>query len=39
MIGVADRIEIWSMAKWEDFRDIAEDSFEDIAEDMIDFGL
>ncbi len=39
VIGVADRIEIWSMAKWEDFRDIAEDSFEDIAEDMIDFGL
>ncbi|APZ49102.1 cell division/cell wall cluster transcriptional repressor MraZ [Jeotgalibaca sp. PTS2502] len=39
VVGVSDRIEIWSNTKWEDFADMAEDSFEDIAESMIDFGL
>ncbi|AZP05086.1 division/cell wall cluster transcriptional repressor MraZ [Jeotgalibaca ciconiae] len=39
IVGVSDRVEIWSNAKWEEFADMAEDSFEDIAENMIDFGL
>lgn len=39
IIGVSDRIEIWSSAKWEAFAEEAEESFEDIAENMIDFGL
>lgn len=39
IIGVSDRIEIWSKTRWEEFAETAEESFEDIAENMIDFGL
>lgn len=39
MIGVSDRIEIWSSERWEEFADSIEEDFEDIAEDMIDFGF
>ncbi|WP_124057540.1 division/cell wall cluster transcriptional repressor MraZ [Vaginisenegalia massiliensis] len=39
VIGVADRIEIWSSEKWDQFAEQAEENFEDIAETMIDFGL
>lgn len=39
IVGVSDRIEIWSDHKWEQFAELAEASFEDIAENMIDFGL
>ncbi|MBG9979636.1 division/cell wall cluster transcriptional repressor MraZ [Facklamia sp. DSM 111018] len=39
VIGVSDRIEIWSSELWDDFADDAEENFEDIAEDMIDFGF
>ncbi|AXY25978.1 cell division/cell wall cluster transcriptional repressor MraZ [Suicoccus acidiformans] len=39
VIGVSDRIEIWSKASWDAFADVAEENFEDIAEDMIDFGF
>lgn len=39
IIGVSDRIEIWSNKKWEEFAETAETSFDDIAENMIDFGL
>lgn len=39
IVGVSDRIEIWSNTRWEEFAESAEDSFEDIAENMIDFGL
>ncbi|EFR31197.1 division/cell wall cluster transcriptional repressor MraZ [Eremococcus coleocola] len=39
VIGVSNRIEIWSSAKWDEFANIAEENFEMIAEDMIDFGL
>lgn len=39
VIGVSNRIEIWNAALWEEFTEEAEDSFEDIAEDMIDFGF
>lgn len=39
VIGVSDRIEIWSSELWEGFASDAEDNFEDIAEEMIDFGF
>lgn len=39
VIGVSDRIEIWSSEQWESFAAVAEENFEDIAEDMIDFGF
>lgn len=39
VIGVSDRIEIWSQERWMKFSDEAEESFDDIAENMIDFGF
>ncbi|MFC1703733.1 division/cell wall cluster transcriptional repressor MraZ [Candidatus Omnitrophota bacterium] len=36
IIGVSNRIEIWSQKKWEDFYATSKDSFEDIAEKLID---
>lgn len=39
VIGVSDRIEIWSEERWTSFAEEANESFEDIAEEMIDFGL
>lgn len=39
IIGVSDRIEIWSEEKWTAYAEDANESFEDIAEEMIDFGF
>lgn len=39
VLGVSDRIEIWSKEKWENVSFEIEESFEEIAEDMLDFGL
>lgn len=39
VIGVSDRIEIWSSERWEEFANDIEDDFEDIAEEMMDFGF
>ncbi len=39
IIGVSDRIEIWSEERWTAFADDADKTFEDIAEEMIDFGF
>lgn len=39
VIGVSDRIEIWGSEVWETFVGEIEDEFEDLAENMIDFGL
>ncbi|WP_047390067.1 division/cell wall cluster transcriptional repressor MraZ [Pisciglobus halotolerans] len=39
IIGVSERIEIWSEEKWLQFSEEAEESFDEIAEDMIDFGF
>ena len=36
IIGVSSRIEIWSKDKWEEFYKATKDSFEDIAEKLID---
>ncbi len=35
VIGVSNRIEIWSQKKWEDFYTNSSDSFEQIAENML----
>lgn len=39
VIGVSDRIEIWSSDQWNSFAEEAEEDFEAIAEEMIDFGF
>ncbi|MGO3731712.1 MAG: division/cell wall cluster transcriptional repressor MraZ [Vagococcus sp.] len=39
IIGVSNRIEIWSDARWNDFSVEAEENFDEIAESMIDFGF
>ncbi len=39
VIGVSNRIEIWDETRWEEFSNVAEESFDEIAENMIDFGL
>lgn len=37
IIGVSSRIEIWSAELWEAYYEEAEESFNDIAENLIDF--
>lgn len=39
IVGVSNRIEIWDEAKWQEFSEAAEENFDEIAENMIDFGL
>lgn len=39
LVGVANRIEIWSAERWESFADDAAESFDDISENLMDFGL
>lgn len=39
VIGVSERIEIWSNDRWSEYAMEAEESYEDIAENMIDFGF
>lgn len=39
VIGVSNRIEIWSEDRWSDFATEAEENFDEIAETMIDFGF
>ena len=39
IIGVSDRIEIWSEDRWLSFAEEVEENFEDLAENMIDFGF
>jgi len=36
VIGVSDRIEIWAKSKWQEFIDTNKDSFEDLAEKLMD---
>ena len=36
IVGVSSRIEIWSKEKWEEFYKTSKDSFEEIAEKLID---
>lgn len=39
VIGVSNRIEIWEKAKWEEYFTNSEESFAEIAENMIDFDI
>ena len=39
IIGVSNRIEVWSEERWNEFSQEAEENFDDIAETMIDFGF
>ncbi|MDF0725287.1 division/cell wall cluster transcriptional repressor MraZ [Cytobacillus sp. S13-E01] len=39
VIGVSNRIEIWEKTKWEEYFSHSEESFSEIAENMIDFDI
>lgn len=39
VIGVSNRIELWDQAKWEDYVGESEESFTEIAENMMDFDI
>lgn len=39
IIGVSSRLEIWAKDLWEDYYDESEQSFNDIAENIIDFDF
>lgn len=39
VIGVSNRVEIWSKEKWDSYVESAEESFEDIAENIVDLGI
>jgi MraZ protein len=39
ILGVSNRIEIWSKQIWEDYFDQSEESFAEIAENMIGFDI
>jgi MraZ protein len=39
ILGVSNRIEIWSKSKWEEYFLQSEDSFAEIAENMIGFDI
>lgn len=39
LIGVSNRIEVWDKARWETFSEEAEENFDDIAEEMLDFDF
>lgn len=39
IIGVSNRIEIWNRHRWEEVTAVAEENFDAIAEDMIDFNF
>lgn len=39
VIGVGSRVEIWSIENWENYNQIAESSYEKIAESLVDLGL
>lgn len=39
IIGVSNRAEIWSASEWEAYSKEAEDSYEEIAENMVELGI
>lgn len=39
IVGVSDRIEIWSKERWEEFSEQANENYDDIAEDLDDIEL
>ncbi|MBF0252235.1 MAG: division/cell wall cluster transcriptional repressor MraZ [Candidatus Omnitrophica bacterium] len=36
IVGVSDRIELWDIKKWNEFYNSSKESFEDIAENLLD---
>ncbi|WP_438433403.1 division/cell wall cluster transcriptional repressor MraZ [Gorillibacterium sp. sgz500922] len=39
VIGVSNRVEIWSRAVWEEYSQKSEESFNEIAEKLVDFNF
>ncbi|WP_226578468.1 division/cell wall cluster transcriptional repressor MraZ [Halobacillus litoralis] len=39
VIGVSNRIEFWSQEEWEGYFEASEESFSEIAENMLDFDI
>ena len=39
VIGVSNRVEIWSKARWDIYMDQAEESYEQIAESIVELGI
>lgn len=39
IIGVSTRLEIWGMEVWQNYSDETEDSYEELAEKMVDFDI
>jgi len=39
VIEVSSRVEIWSKERWESYVDDAQESFEEIAENIVDLGI
>src|SRR5690606_34637064 len=39
VIGVSSRVEIWSKENWESYSKMSEQSFNEIAEKLVDFNL
>ncbi|OLN22871.1 cell division/cell wall cluster transcriptional repressor MraZ [Domibacillus antri] len=39
IVGVSNRMEIWSASKWDTYLELSEQSFSDIAENLPDFDL
>lgn len=39
VIGVSSRIEIWSRHRWEEYMQQAEESYEEIAENIVELGI
>lgn len=39
VIGVSSRVEIWSKESWGSYVDVAQESFEEIAENIVDLGI
>lgn len=39
VVGVSDRIEIWDEDRWQAFSTAAAENFDEIAENMVDFGF
>jgi MraZ protein len=39
VIGVSNRVEVWSKEKWSDYAQASEDSFNEIAEKLVDFDF
>lgn len=39
IIGVSNRVEIWSRSRWDSYMDEAENSYETIAENIVELGI